>query len=103
MTYDEQIAYLTKYPKQIENHWLKGEGLFKLLSGWHSFRFNAGCLTTIRSNPTSNKVYIKEDIDEDLTLQINSDIRIPKSPEDITVEHLPVFKEWQEKIDELSK
>lgn len=37
--------------------------------------------------------------DMELTHAIRSDDRIPENAREITLEHLPVFKEWQERLD----
>ena len=95
MDYDEQIEYLTKNPEDIERHWLKAKGLFKVI-GKES---GAGCLTTLRIG--CGHAFIKGVLDNDLRTEIANDERIPKSASEITVEHFPVFKEWQEKIDKL--
>lgn len=101
MTYDEQIAYLTKNPARIENYWCAGIGLFKIINTTPKFIGNAGCLTTIRAYPGVNKAYVNGIVDEQLTQEIADDDRIPKRSEDIKIEHLTIFKEWQERIDKL--
>ncbi len=101
MTYQEQINYLTKNPLSIMSHWCAGEGLFKWVGNMLQ---GAGCLTMIRSDSpgySSFKVFIKGKEDDKLRAEIKADERIPKRAADITVECLPVFKEWQEKIDKL--
>lgn len=101
--YDIQIAELTKHPNRIHDHWMSAEGLFKFV-GQDTENVSSGCLTMIRSQsgrhfPT--KAIIKGRADEELTQAIINDSRIPKSDLEIEVEHLPVFKEWQERIDKL--
>jgi hypothetical protein len=53
-----------------------------------------GCLTQIRSDPNYYGAATM-----DLTNEIAADDRIPCNPYDITPEDLPVFAEWQRKID----
>ncbi len=101
--YDEQIIELTKHPNRISSHWMAAQGLFKFI-GEDISNVSSGCLTMIRSQsgrhfPT--KAIIKGRVDEELTQAIINDSRIPKSDLEIEVSHLPVFKEWQEKIDKL--
>lgn len=100
--YDRQIAKLTENPQQIQIDWSIGEGLFKFVEPQDKmFYEHSGCLTMIRDRPQLSKAYTNSGVDEKLTLEIASDERIPKYNNDITVESLPVFKEWQEKIDKL--
>lgn len=51
-----------------------------------------GCLTTVRQGthvaPTP-----------ELTEAIRADVRIPQDAHEITLEHLPVFAEWQRRLD----
>lgn len=94
--YDEQIKYLTERPHAITTHWASGSGLFKMIA---PFSVGSGCLTMIRDSPNSCKAFIKGKVDEKITAEIAADERIPKKYWDIKVEDLPVFKEWQEKID----
>lgn len=103
--YDIQIAELTRNPSKIGQHWLAATGLFKFIGNDIPFIAYAGCLTTIRCHsnkdvyPIPSKAIINGEVDEELTQAIATDERIPKYYTDIKVEHLPVFKEWQEKID----
>lgn len=101
MNYDEQIELLTKHPQEIEYHWCSGTGLFKIINDSENHIRDAGCLTTIRKHPEMNKAYIKGVVNEELTREIAADTRIPFDNKDITVQDLPVFKEWQERIDKL--
>ncbi len=98
MTYDEQIAYLTENPDKISDQWMKGIGLFRILGPYNGF---SGCLTTIRHSKGSDNVYINGKPDEMLAKEIAADERLPMTDTDITIESLPVFKEWQERIDKL--
>lgn len=87
--YDKHIKKLTKNPQWITMDWFAATGLFKF-AGKHK---GAGCLTMIRKNvgftaPTNK-----------LTSAILKDRRIPTQSALIKVKHLPVFAEWQRKID----
>jgi len=88
--YDRAIEHLREHPEDV---WL----------AWHLhsnhpagclFAYTApgcGCLTQVkcgRRAPT-----------DELTIAIQSDGRIPENNEDITLEHLPVFAEWQRRLD----
>lgn len=101
--YDDAIAYLTANPSDIMNAWhnpsdVEGGCLFRYTSGersgtyWGGTRPACGCLTQVASGafPSPNV---------QLTLEIRKDSRIPHMPEDITVDDLPVFAEWQRKLD----
>jgi len=99
MTYDEQIERLTKNPSQINSDWMFALGLFKFIGG--TAPRESGCLTQIRCEQDKFKAVINGEVDEKLTLEIANDDRLPFDSNDITVEHLPVFKEWQERIDKL--
>lgn len=52
-----------------------------------------GCITMIRGS----NFYVAAT--PELTAEIRSDERIPKNADLIRVEHLPVFAEWQRKLD----
>jgi len=104
-TYDEQIAYLNEHPNQILYHWERPSlwgPLFKKISiepiGYTEQ--NCGCLTQIR-NESDRLAYIQGIADLELTNEIRNDKRIPLEVKDITVDDLPIFKEWQERIDAL--
>jgi hypothetical protein len=97
--YDQQIKELTKRPDLIENHWVDAKGLFKIIGQEpdNDNTLGSGCLTMIRNN-TRCGAYIKGVRDEELTEQIRKDKRIPKHSQ-IKIKDLPVFAEWQRKID----
>jgi hypothetical protein len=99
--YDEAIEYLTKHPNDIYASW----GSVDVERGGVLFMFAArdsengldndtpcGCLTQIRAG------YLDAETSE-LTERIRADERIPKEAEEIKVEHLPVFAEWQRTLD----
>lgn len=94
--YDLHIERLTKDPSLIQEDWGKCRGLFKLAGSPRDDRYlRYGCLTMIRRStnycaPTS-----------ELTEAIRADTRIPSNHADITLAHLPVFAEWQRRIDAL--
>jgi len=55
---------------------------------------STGCLTMIRKHPATRSAATK-----DLTEGIINDARIPKEYTDITPECLPVFADWQRRLD----
>ena len=100
--YDEAIAYLTANPDEIQAAWdggyYRGEEtsvqaacLFNYANSADDL--NCGCLTQIRSDPTRHAHTF------DLTREIRLDSRIPVCATDITVADLPVFAEWQRRLD----
>lgn len=93
--YDQQIEILTSKPFLIPMEWAKAEGIFKRVGP-------LACLTFIRKE-SEYSVYINGEPDMELTKEIRDDERIPKQGVDIKVEHLPVFAEWQRRIDALNK
>jgi hypothetical protein len=115
--YDRAIKAITKLPKkeqavEIHKQWTSGSALFKFVGGTVEFiegtngeTLQSGCLTMIR-NCEDGSYYqyvaiINEKFDKALTKEIKEDERIPKRSELITVEDLPVFAEWQRRIDTL--
>lgn len=117
--YDEAIEYLTRHPYEIEEAWrqpfnhLAGD-LFlpigpemELMDYFYDPEYETcGCLTQVKSgvryddDPDSTaKAYQNEE----LTQEIRSDPRVPSRVEDITLESLPIFKEYQEKADIIYK
>lgn len=98
--YDEAISYLTENPDQIQNSWNAPHSyfagcLFMYVSKDTSSYDDIGCLTTIRRNDGFGRVACTRE----LTEAIRADERIPKKVNDIKVEHLSVFAEWQRRID----
>lgn len=100
--YDEAVKYLTENPVEIWRAWgnpaaskEKGGCLFQ----WAGDKYNLpeqglmGCLTQIRASISRNAQT------EELTEEIRNDERLPTQCGDITVEHLPLFAEYQRKID----
>lgn len=101
MSYDEQIECLTQYPEAIYHSWNASQGLFKAIRGdsfVYDLKYSAGCLTQIRV-VESRAAFVNGKVDINLTKEIREDARIPTDPFKITAEDLPVFKEWQERID----
>jgi hypothetical protein len=103
--YDRAIAYLKKNPENIHEAWINGNRpghphggcLFQHASksGYHDAKF--GCLTQIRQGGDGAATVA-------LTKAILSDHRIPNyAPRETDVEILPVFAEWQRKIDKVLK
>jgi hypothetical protein len=108
--YDEAIAYLTEHPEEIHDVWNNanfpcgrpGECLFVPVTNTDDGLFTCGCLTQVKQG-------IKEAETPALTAAIRVDKRIPTvivddvkqtiTRFDITVESLPIFAEWQRRID----
>ena len=93
--YDFAVEFLEKKPGQISDAWddprtHNAGGLFAM-AATHRKR---GCLTMIRRNTGE---YCAET--PELTLAIIADTRIPTSVHDINPCHLPVFAEWQRRLD----
>jgi hypothetical protein len=114
--YDIAIAYLTENPDQISEAWVRPDGVGGCLFQWATptggMEFTAngqqcGCLPQIRSDVmrsiTDKHTFVAATAD--LTKRIRADHRIPTSDPDgdgvpeITIEHLPMFAEWQRTID----
>ena len=97
--YDLEIEQLRQNPELIEHHWNMGYlysqryPLFqpcadrRVLNGMF-----CGCLTQVkdRKYPAATP---------ELTKAIQADDRIPTLPENITLDMLPVFAEWQRRLD----
>lgn len=99
--YDQAIEYLNEHPNEIIEAWgdvfkHRAGCLFNFVSTKEDFisKVDIGCLTQIRKDPTRFKALTQE-----LTAQISEDERIPKSPVDIQLTDLPVFVEWQRRLD----
>lgn len=99
--YGEAIDYLTEHPSRIDFAWQDPNGepggalfLFATKSAGpeHRSTIQLGCLTQIRAG-------IAEAATLQLTRAIAADIRIPERSIDIEVGHLPVFAEWQRRLD----
>jgi hypothetical protein len=105
--YDEAVAYLTEHPDSIFDSWkacgsMPGGCLFQFATPTGSIEWRrddgeekeCGCLTTIRCNPGERHAWSDE-----LTVAILGDQRIPLDARQIDTEHLPVFAEWQRRLD----
>lgn len=105
--YDKAIDYLTENPDEIIRAWCDGGDfvdapgacLFVMCSPanethvpWGDGNW-CGCLTQIREYATV-AAWTPE-----LTDEICADEGIPKTEDDITVEHLPRFAYWQRRLD----
>jgi hypothetical protein len=95
--YSKAIEYLNRHPSQILEAWncprFHPAGC---LFQYTSLQNGAGCLTQIRAgNSRAHK--------HELTLEIRADERVPKDQEEITLNDLPVFAEWQRKIDKIGR
>jgi hypothetical protein len=103
--YDVAVEYLTEHPEEIEYAWHylgkhPGAPLFvfvtpngRLLQDDGTLLLKCGCLTTIRAFQ-HEEAYTPE-----LTAAIRADERIPSDGKNATVADLPVFAEWQRRID----
>ena len=102
--YDVQIAELVKldgeeFTAAVQSDWMNSKGLFEyaIANPKCMGKDGTGCLTMIRNGGWRAET-------EELTEAIRADERLPKTQQDITKEHLPVFAEWQRRLDkELSR
>lgn len=101
--YDRAIEHLAKHPEKIEEAWnmapARPNGIHDDVRGVDDERClfavtgpGCGCLTQVRLGTSEAPT-------PGLTASIRADYRIPRDEEDITVEDLHVFAEWQRKID----
>lgn len=101
--YDRAIAFLSENPDYIKPSWFtpeksdipatkKAHCLFQFASPSGRPYRDCACLTQIRSGEGAAFTV-------GLTKQISGDERIPKNPNHVRVEHLPVFAEWQRRLD----
>ena len=99
--YDVAVEYLRKHPERILNAWgahqiFEGGCLFQHATPSGGRNTNrCGCPTTIRHPQLRKEVSGRPG----LTEEIRNDDRLPSQSVDITVEHLPVFAEWQRRLD----
>lgn len=94
--YDDAIEYLNEHPSEIRSAWhspsLHQAGcLFDYIVDCAA-PVACGCLTQIRSGKLPAAT-------PELTVAILADDRIPKDISDVTLDHLPVFAEWQRRAD----
>lgn len=106
--YQKAVEYLTKHPGEIFDAWLDVNEhpagcLFQFANqfGFQRYGYDraswttttiCGCITEIRGCG-----YLAET--PELTAAIRADKRIPERPDDIKPHHLPVFAEWQARLD----
>ncbi len=105
--YDEAVEYLTDHPDEIYDAWgcgaededdqpyVHAQCLFQFATRNGEWSVDYGCLTQIRVG--FGEVEVEDN--HQLTLEIRADERIPSHGLDIRVEHLPVFAEWQRRLD----
>jgi hypothetical protein len=90
--YDLAIDILTQNPSRIHDVWSdpeQSDGGCLFMWGNRS----SGCLTQIRKDPDIFGGTLPQ------AAEIAKDERIPQNGYDIRVEHLPVFAEWQRRLD----
>lgn len=95
--YDEAMAYLFEHPEEIRDAWADPYDhvagcLFQYATRGKPGIFEGfGCLTMVRG--------VCRAATQELTAAIRADERIPRSVEDATADTLPVFAEWQRRLD----
>ena len=99
--YDAEVERLTANPGDIHDSWCKAKLLFRFAtpdghSGLRRDGKDCGCLTMIRSSMGVAWT-------DELTAAIRADERIPDMTQRMTPAHLPVFAEWQRRIDEVPR
>lgn len=103
--YERAIEYLTEHPEEIYMSWgsapVRGSkaevrGVLNQRCLFAATGPDCGCLTQVR---TTDVDFAMRAPTLELTEAIRADRRIPSGEEDITVDDLPVFAEWQRKID----
>jgi hypothetical protein len=102
--YDHAMAHLGSHPDQIYDAWSDVNGhpagcLFAYVSPDGHFDGTPngkarGCLTQIKLDP-----YRYEAWTDELNCAIAADSRIPASPHSLVLADLPIFAEWQRRID----
>jgi len=100
--YDHEIARLTEDPKLIADSWEYAAPLFRYLVNvvkLHQLDPQAwcGCLTMYRSGfhkPDTLPTRLRP-----IAQEIAHDDRIPRDSREIQPHHLPVFAEWQRRLD----
>lgn len=100
--YDKAIEYLTEHPEEIKKAWgYCSTHEAGCLFDYAGSKFGCGCLTLVRDSFLFPQKYHVPFVAQtpELTEAIGRDERIPYSENDITLDHLPVFAEWQRKLD----
>lgn len=95
--YDQEVERLTKEPERIFGAWFSASPLFGFvtpsrLCDVRDDSKSCGCLTLVMG-----EVYVAWT--DELTAAIRADERLPKDSSGIGPANLPVFAEWQRKID----
>jgi len=95
--YDQAISYFSQHPHEIMAAWKSPHkhvaGCLFQKATKSGFGHCRGCLTEVR-----RWVGMPAETPE-LTKAIRADHRIPTNPDDISVDKLDVFAEWQRRID----
>lgn len=90
--YDLAIENLTASPEKIYETWNDPLSVDDGCLFMYADK-NSGCLTQIRARPFRYGSKLAQ------AAEIADDERIPIDPTEITVESLPVFAEWQRRLD----
>lgn len=99
--YDEAIEYLNEHPDEIKFAWdLEWNG--KIHPAACLFMYagpdcSCGCLTQIRGSTCGYRAVTPE-----LTNRIRNDERLPDKLSLVTLEHLPLFAEYQREVDKIT-
>lgn len=102
--YDKAIKYFNDHPSQIRGAWAspgtcEGGALFMYASVSGTRKLGCGCLTQIRGNVNLSAIGPKNMLMRDITDEIRNDDRIPVRSDDVSVDNLYVFAEWQRRLD----
>ena len=105
--YQEAVEYLTANPSEIQDMWMSAHShvygcLFNfVMPNKEDFSNIAecGCLTHIRQGNVLFAIGKNNKRDIKLTNAIRSDNRLPNLSGKISSDHLPIFAEWQRRID----
>ncbi len=105
--YDKAIDYLMRHPNEVKEAWScppehPAGCLFEfacrreVLRGFNNY----GCLTMIRRVAYPSDVWQSSVAETpELTEAIQADNRLPMHVDEIQLHHLPVFAEWQRRLD----
>lgn len=106
----KDFEVLNENPKLINNNWGVASPLFNFVGddiGYslsHEANVASGCLTQIRADSGKTLVaFLKGFPHIALTEEIVNDVRLPFIYSEVMLGHLPVFKEWQERILEMEE
>jgi len=92
--YDQEVEYLKENPAKIKEHWNIWSPLFRSVDGKNNYNGPFGCLTQIKAGKKISGISEFDD-------RIKADNNIPDKPEDITVDQLESFAEYQRELDKL--